>query len=131
MTVNKVILVGNLGGDPECRGIANSGAKVTNVSLATSETRNKERHTTWHKLVFFGRLADIVEMVARKGNKVYVEGRISAREYESQGQKKKSFEIVCNQFQMLHNNEESRPVVAPPPKEQETPIDVPEDDIPF
>ena len=81
MTVNKVILVGNLGGDPECRVIANSGAKVTNVSLATTETRNKERHTTWHKLVFFGRLADIVEMVARKGNKVYVEGRISAREY--------------------------------------------------
>lgn len=131
MTVNKVILVGNLGGDPECRVIANSGAKVTNVSLATSETRNKEKHTTWHKLVFFGRLADIVEEIARKGNKVYVEGRISAREYESQGQKKKSFEIVCNQFQMLDSKEDRQAEVAPPPKQQETPIDVPEDDIPF
>ncbi|HSR62668.1 MAG TPA: single-stranded DNA-binding protein, partial [Gammaproteobacteria bacterium] len=84
--VNKVILLGNLGNDPDVRYTA-SGAAVANVSLATAEnwrdkeTGEKQERTEWHRVVFFGRLAEIVGEYLRKGSQVYVEGRIQTRKW--------------------------------------------------
>ena len=89
--VNKVILVGNLGRDPEVREFPD-GAKQAKVSLATSESyKNKNgdqvEHTEWHNLVFRRRLAEIAQLYLKKGHKVYVEGRIKTRAWEQEGQK--------------------------------------------
>jgi single-strand DNA-binding protein len=105
--VNKVILVGNLGADPETRFLP-SGGSVTNVSLATSETwKDKQtgqpqERTEWHRVVFFNRLAEIAGEYLRKGSKVYVEGSIRTRKWQDQsGQDRYTTEIVGNEMQML------------------------------
>ena len=104
--VNKVILVGNLGADPETRFLP-SGGSVTNVSLATSETwKDKQtgqpqERTEWHRVVFFNRLAEIAGEYLRKGSKVYVEGSIRTRKWQDQsGQDRYTTEIVANEMQM-------------------------------
>lgn len=105
--VNKVILVGNLGADPETRFMP-SGGSVTNVSLATSETwKDKQtgqpqERTEWHRVVFFNRLAEVAGEYLRKGSKVYVEGSIRTRKWQDQsGQDRYTTEIVGNEMQML------------------------------
>ena len=105
--VNKVILVGNLGADPETRFMP-SGGSVTNVRLATSETwKDKQtgqpqERTEWHRVVFFNRLAEIAGEYLRKGSKVYVEGSIRTRKWQDQsGQDRYTTEIVANEMQML------------------------------
>ena len=104
--INKVILVGNLGNDPEVRSLP-SGNSVANVSLATSESWNdkntgqKQERTEWHRVVFFNRLAEIVEQYLRKGSKVYVEGRLQTRSWEQEGVKRYTTEIIANEMQML------------------------------
>ena len=105
--VNKVILVGNLGADPETRFLP-SGGSVTNVSLATSEswkdkqTGQPQERTEWHRVVFFNRLAEIAGEYLRKGSKVYVEGSIRTRKWQDQsGQDRYTTEIVGNEMQML------------------------------
>jgi len=105
--VNKVILVGNLGNDPETRYTA-SGAAITNISIATSESwrdkqtgENQER-TEWHRVVFFSRLAEIAGEYLRKGSQVYVEGSLRTRKWQGQdGVDKYTTEIVANEMQML------------------------------
>lgn len=104
--VNKVILIGNLGRDPETRYMPSGGA-VTNVTVATSETwkdkqsgENQER-TEWHKVVFFNKLAEIAGQYLKKGSKVYVEGSLRTRSYDKDGQKHYATEIVADQMQML------------------------------
>ena len=104
--INKVILVGNLGRDPETRYMP-SGAAVTNVSVATSKSwrdrdsgEQKER-TEWHRVVFFNRLAEIANEYLKRGSKVYVEGELRTREWEREGQKHYTTEIVANEMQML------------------------------
>ena len=105
--VNKVILVGNLGNDPETRYTA-SGAAITNISIATSESwrdkqtgENQER-TEWHRIVFFSRLAEIAGEYLRKGSQVYVEGSLRTRKWQGQdGVDKYTTEIVANEMQML------------------------------
>jgi single-strand DNA-binding protein len=105
--INKVILVGNLGADPETR-YTPSGSAVTNVSLATTDTwkdrqsgEAKEK-TEWHKIVFFNRLAEIAGEYLKKGSQVYVEGRLQTRKWQDQsGQDRYSTEIVANEMQML------------------------------
>ena len=105
--VNKAILVGHLGRDPEIR-YAASGAAIANVSLATSESwkdkqtgENQER-TEWHRVVFFGRLAEIVGEYLKKGSQVYVEGRIQTRKWQDKdGNDRYTTEIVANDMQML------------------------------
>ena len=105
--INKVILVGNLGGDPETRYTA-SGAAITNITLATSESwrdkqtvENQER-TEWHRVVFFNRLAEIAGEYLRKGRQVYVEGSLRTRKWQDQsGQDRWTTEIVANEMQML------------------------------
>ncbi|WP_200261226.1 single-stranded DNA-binding protein, partial [Halorhodospira neutriphila] len=105
--INKVILIGNLGRDPEVRYTA-SGSAVANVTLATSEswrdrqTGEQQERTEWHRLVFFGRLAEIAGEYLRKGSKIYVEGRLQTRKWQDQNnQDRYTTEIVANEMQML------------------------------
>jgi len=112
--VNKVILVGNVGGDPEIRHMP-SGDAVANVSLATSEgwkdrnTGEKKERTEWHRVVFFGKLAEIVEKHVRKGSKLYVEGKLRTRKYDKDGQTHYSTEVVIDMggtMQMLDSRQD-------------------------
>jgi single-strand DNA-binding protein len=105
--INKVILVGNLGADPDVKYTA-SGSAVTNVSLATTDSwRDKQsgeqqEKTEWHRVVFFNRLAEIAGEYLRKGSQVYVEGRLQTRKWQGQdGQDRYTTEIVANEMQML------------------------------
>jgi single-strand DNA-binding protein len=105
--VNKVILVGNLGKDPEIR-YTPSGSAVANVTIATSDqwkdkqTGEQQERTEWHRVVFFNRLAEVVGEYVKKGQQIYVEGRIQTRKWQDQsGQDRWSTEIVANEMQML------------------------------
>ena len=104
--INKVILVGNLGRDPETRYLPSGGA-VTNVSLATSrswkdrDSGEQKEKTEWHRIVFFNRLGEIAGEYLKRGSKVYVEGELRTREWEKEGQKHFTTEIVANEMQML------------------------------
>jgi len=105
--INKVILIGNIGGDPEVRYMP-SGNAVTNVTLATSETwKDKQtgqaqERTEWHRVVFFNRLAEIAGEYLRKGAKVYVDGSLRTRKWQDQsGQDRYTTEIVASEMQML------------------------------
>ncbi len=106
MSVNKVILVGRLGRDPETR-YTGGGQAVANFSLATDESykdKNGERQkrTEWHKIVVWGRQAEIAQQYLKKGSLIFIEGRIQSREWQDkEGQKRTSFEIVANNFRML------------------------------
>ena len=105
--INKVILVGNLGNDPDVRYTA-GGAAVSNISVATSETwKDKEsgeqqEKTEWHRVVFFGRLAEIVAEYLKKGSQVYIEGRLQTRKWQDkEGTDRYTTEIVANEMQLL------------------------------
>lgn len=106
-TVNKVILVGNLGSDPEVK-TTPSGAEVANFSLATSESwtdkasGEKQTKTEWHRLVLWRRLAEIAGQYLKKGAKIYVEGKLETRSWEDkEGQKRYTTEVVVHQLEML------------------------------
>ena len=104
--VNKVILVGNCGGDPESRYLPSGGA-VTNLTLATSETWKdkdtgaQQEKTEWHRVVFFNRLAEIVNEYVKKGAKLYIEGSLRTRSWDQDGIKRYATEIVASEMQML------------------------------
>ena len=106
MTVNKVILVGNLGKDPEIRNLP-SGEAIASVALATSnkyKNRNGEMvdETEWHNITFFGRLAEIVEQYLKKGSSIYVEGRIKTEKYtDKNGIEKYATKIIAGEMKML------------------------------
>jgi single-strand DNA-binding protein len=106
MSVNKVILVGRLGRDPETR-YTGGGQAVANFSVATDETykdRNgeKQKRTEWHKIVVWGKQAEIAQQYLKKGSLIFIEGRIQSREWQDkEGQKRTSFEIVASNFRML------------------------------
>jgi len=105
--VNKVILVGNLGKDPETRYMP-SGSAVTNLTLATSEswkdkqTGDQQERTEWHKIAMFGRLAEIAAEYLRKGSQVYIEGKLRTRKWQDkEGKDRWTTEIVADEMQML------------------------------
>ena len=105
--VNKVILIGNIGNDPESR-VAQSGTQMTTLSVATSEswkdkqTGQQQERTEWHRVVFFNRLAEIASQYLRKGSKVYVEGSLRTRKWQDQqGIEKYTTEIIGSELQML------------------------------
>ncbi|GAF52658.1 LOW QUALITY PROTEIN: single-stranded DNA-binding protein [Psychrobacter sp. JCM 18900] len=105
--VNKVIIIGNLGADPEARQFSNGGS-VTNISVATSEqwtdkqSGEKKRSTEWHRIALFNRLGEIAAQYLRKGSKVYIEGSLRTRKYQDQsGQDRYITEIRAEQMQML------------------------------
>ena len=146
--VNKVILVGNLGADPETR-YTSSGSAVTNLRLATTDSwRDKQsgelqERTEWHRIVFFNRLSEIAAEYLRKGSKVYVEGSLRTRKWQDQsGQDRYTTEIVAQEMQMLDSRNmasdgggyQSAPATSAPAAAaaaDPAPIDFPEDDIPF
>ena len=117
--INKVILVGNVGNDPECR--EGSSGAIANLSIATSETwkdkntGEQQERTEWHRIVFFNRLAEVVRDYVKKGTKIYLEGRLQTRSYEQDGVQKYSTEIVANEMQMLDSKNGSASE-APQPK---------------
>src|SRR5580693_8963756 len=106
MSVNKVILVGRLGRDPETR-YTGGGQAVANFSLATDETfkdraGERQKRTEWHKIVVWGKQAEIAQQYLHKGSLLYVEGRIQSRQWDDrEGQKRTTVEIVANNFRML------------------------------
>ena len=106
-SLNKVMLIGNLGADPEVRYLP-SGDAVTNIRIATTEawkdksSGEKKEETEWHRIAFFGKLAEIAGEYLKKGNPVYVEGRIKTRKWQDKdGQDRYSTEIVADRMQML------------------------------
>lgn len=114
MAVNKVILVGRLGKDPEVKKMAN-GETVTNVTLATSENWKdksgvKQEKTEWHNLVFYRRLAEIAGQYLSKGSQIYIEGKLQTRKWQSkEGQDRYTTEIIVNEMQMLSGKAGSQP----------------------
>ena len=114
--INKVILIGNLGADPEVKYMP-SGDPVTTIRLATSEswkdksTGENVEKTEWHRVVFFKRLAEIAGEYLKKGSKVYVEGRLQTRKWQGQdGQDRYTTEIVANEMQMLDSRGGTAPM---------------------
>jgi len=113
--VNKVILLGNLGNDPEVRYMPNGDA-VANVSLATSESWKdqsgaQQEKTEWHRLVFYRKLAEIVGHYIKKGSRIYVEGKLKTRKWQDQqGNDKYTTEITVTDMQMLGGNEDGAQV---------------------
>ena len=146
--INKVILVGNLGNDPEHR-VMPSGGGVTNISIATSEswrdknTGDQQERTEWHRVVFFNRLAEVASEYLRKGSKVYIEGSLRTRKWQDQsGQDRYSTEVIASEMQMLDSRTLSSDIATIPDAKQTVnpaslessstgSIDFPEDDIPF
>lgn len=136
--VNKVILIGRLGKDPEIR-YTTGGAAVANFSIATSRewkdknTGEKQENTEWHRIVAWERLGEICGEYLHKGSQVYVEGRLQTRSWQDQdGNKRWTTEIIAQALQMLDSGAkggEAQPSGQRVPTEE--PIDVPEDDIPF
>ena len=119
--INKVILIGNLGADPEVRYMPSGGA-VTTISMATSEqwkdkeTGAKQERTEWHRVVFFNRLAEIVGEYLKKGSKVYVEGSIRTRKWtDKSGNDRYTTEVVANEMQMLDRKDGGNATYAPQP----------------
>lgn len=140
-SVNKVILVGNLGRDPEVRYMPDGGA-VTNISVATTDVwkdkgGEKQERTEWHRVVFFSKLAEIAGEYLKKGSQIYVEGRLQTRKWQDkEGQDRYTTEIVADRMQMLG----SRGAMSADAGEREAPpksvkkpatFDDMEDDIPF
>jgi single-strand DNA-binding protein len=109
MSLNKVALIGHVGANPEITDVG--GKKVANMSLATSETytKNEERitNTEWHKLVLWGKLAELVEKHIKKGSQIYIEGKLKTRSWENtDGKKQYTTEIIVNEVKFLDKKEE-------------------------
>ena len=137
-SVNKVILIGNLGRDPETRYTAD-GAAITNITIATSDrwkdkaSGEMKEATEWHRVAFFGRLAEIAGEYLKKGRPVYVEGKLRTRKWQDKdGQDRYSTEIRADVMQMLGRREGSgEPRGAAPAAKKPGKFDDMEDDIPF
>ena len=144
--VNKVILIGNLGGDPEIRNLE-SGVKVATINIATTEyykdkSGERQGHTEWHRVVLWRGLAGVAENYLKKGSQVYIEGRLRTRSYEDQeGKTRYVTEIEARELNMLGRRDDAGSI--PPPKEyKEKPqkdqnsdnqnkAEEPTDDLPF
>ena len=123
-SVNKVILLGNLGRDPETR-YTTGGDAVTNLRIATTETwkdksGEKQERTEWHRVAFFGKLAEIAGEYLKKGSQVYVEGRLQTRKWQDkEGQEKYTTEIIADRMQMLGSRAGAGGGGGEPPPERE------------
>ncbi|MFM8465842.1 MAG: single-stranded DNA-binding protein [Burkholderiaceae bacterium] len=147
-SVNKVIIVGNLGRDPETRYMP-SGDAITNIAVATTDkwkdkaTGEQKEATEWHRISFFGRLAEVAGQYLKKGSQVYIEGKLRTRKYtDKDGVENYSTEIVADVMQMLGSRQgggaaqmddsgASRASSAPPAARQPANINLEDDDIPF
>ncbi len=136
-SVNKVILIGNLGRDPELR-YTQSGQAVTNFSLATTDrfsnkSGEREERTEWHRIVAWARTAELCAQYLAKGRSVYVEGRLQTREWEDkEGQKRRTTEVVAQTVQFLGGPRDGQQAAPPPDRGGSAPgSTTPPDDIPF
>ena len=135
-SVNKVILIGNLGRDPELR-YTQSGQAVTNFSLATTDrfsnkSGEREERTEWHRVVAWARTAELCAQYLSKGRSVYVEGRLQTREWEDkEGQKRRTTEVVAQTVQFLGSPRDGQQASPPPEPGGGAPGTPPADDIPF
>jgi single-strand DNA-binding protein len=128
--INKVILVGHLGKDPETKAMPSGGA-VANITLATSEqwkdkaTGEKQEKTEWHRVVFFNKLAEIAGEYLKKGSQVYVEGSLRTRKWDKDGVEYYTTEIVASDMQMLGNSGDKKP------QEAKKMVEKAKEDLPF
>ena len=138
--VNKAIIVGNLGNEPDMRYTASGGA-IANITVATSETwkdkqsgESKEK-TEWHKVTFFGKLAEIVGQYLHKGSKVYIEGRLETNKWQDkEGNDRYTTSIIAKEMQMLDSKQSGSQGGNSAPQKQQNEPELPpfnEDDIPF
>lgn len=140
--VNKVILLGNLGNDPEIK-YTQGGMAIASLSIATTSSRkdkegNRQEKTEWHRAKLFGKTAEVAGEYLKKGRQVYIEGRIEYGSYEKDGQKVYTTDIIGDEMQMLGGGDEGRsqrqpaqrrePAAEKPPSFDDVPFD---DDIPF
>ena len=144
-SLNKVMLIGNVGSDPEVR-TTSSGTQVAKMSLATNRqwkdgSGQQKEKTEWHRLTVFGRLVDVVEQWVKKGDRLYVEGRIEYSESESNGQKKYWTDVIVAEMVMLGSTQGGGQSAggggrrggfqSDPPPSSGAPISEPDDDLPF
>ena len=142
-TVNKVILLGRLGNDPEIRTTAN-GTIVANISIATNDGVGEDTHTEWHRVVLFGKTADIIQKYAKKGSQIFLEGRLRTSKWDKNGVTQYKTEIIANNFQFINNKRNDDQLVDnlnSSPSKQEDKKEMPDfsdinssnfdDDIPF
>ena len=134
--INKVILLGNVGADPEVRAL-DGGKKVARIRLATTETyvdrqtNERKEQTEWHSVTLWGGLADVADKYVHKGSQVYIEGKIRAREYEAKGEKRYATEIIANDMKLLgrpKDANEAPQAAAPAPQ---APVPPYSDNLPF
>lgn len=143
--VNRVIIIGHLGNDPEIRTMPN-GEQVANITVATSEswtdknTGERKEQVEWHRIVLYRRLAEIAAQYLRKGSQVYIEGRLKTRKWQdNNGQDRYSTEIQCDNLQMLGGRNQDAAQNQPPKQQKaqsksqqsEPPMDAFDDNIPF
>ena len=136
MSVNKVILVGRLGRDPETR-YTGSGQAVANFSIATDESYKdkngeKQKRTEWHKIILWGKQAEIAQQYLKKGGLVFIEGRIQSREWtDKENEKRTAFEIVGTNFRMLGGGTKAAAAAAGSGAGSTADPEITDEDIPF
>lgn len=138
--VNRVILIGHLGRDPEVRSTA-GGLPVANFSVATNEFAgtdaegNRQERTEWHNIVVFGKQADFSKQYLRKGRLVFIEGRLQTREWEDRdGNRRRTTEVVASQVRLLDSRRTAEEGSAPPARDDARPVaevGLTDDDVPF
>lgn len=138
-SINKAIIIGNVGKDPEVK-YTNAGRAIANLSIATSSswkdknTGEKKEETEWHRIVFYDRLAEVVGEYVKKGSSIYVEGRLKTRKWQDkEGIDRYTTEIQADQMTMLGGKQESqdRPAKQESKPARHDPVDSMDDDIPF
>ena len=134
--LNKVLIIGNLGADPEIK-YTQAGSPVANLSVATSErwkdknTGEQKEQVEWHRVVIFGRLAEIAEQYLKKGSKIFVEGKLQTRSWEDdKGEKKYTTEVIARELTMLGSKSSSNDTGAAPQMDEQKPPPI-DDEIPF
>lgn len=132
--VNKIILIGNLGRDPELRRLEN-GTVISKFSLATSEKYNGQTNTEWHNITLFGKLAELSEQYLKKGHRVYIEGKMTYGEFETKdGQKVKTADVIANTMRFMESVKTDEPRQEREVKvlqREPQPQTEPDDDLPF
>ena len=135
--LNKVLIIGNLGNDPEIK-YTQSGSPVANLSIATSErwkdknSGEQKEQVEWHRVVIFGRLAEIAEQYLKKGSKIFVEGKLQTRDWEdSEGKKRYTTEVVAREMTMLDSKGDSMESSSSASSSSKPSNDKFEEDIPF
>ena len=132
--INKVILVGNVGTEPESKQF--DWGMVCNISVATSETwkdkntGEKQEKTEWHRVTFKNRLAEVVDQWVKKGSKIYIEGKLTTRSWEQNGEKRYATEIEAREMQML-DNKTDQTATAPQKAKKPVDYDIDPNDLPF